>query len=67
MARRVSSTVSSAPVSAAVTARFWRVFSSERTALLRRRRFSFWRFRLIWLLMLATAAPSGETPSGEGG
>ena len=35
-----------------------RVFSSERTALLRTRRFSFWRLRLIWLLMLATECPA---------
>ena len=53
-ARRSTSTLSSAPVSAAVTADFERVRSSARTDLLRRRRFSFWRFRLIWLLMLAT-------------
>ena len=33
-----------------------RVFSSERVALLRWRRASFWRFRLIWDLMLATEA-----------
>ncbi len=36
------------------TAVLVRVRSSERTALLRRRRRSFWRLRLIWLLMLAT-------------
>ncbi len=50
MARRsVSSWVS---VSAAIAA-FARVLISERTARLRTRRFSFWRLRFIWLLMLA--------------
>src|SRR5688500_3793083 len=44
----------SSAVSAARTALFTRVFISDRTALLRRRRFSFWRLRLIWLLMFAT-------------
>ena len=51
-----ASPASSAPASmAAARRRFTRVFSSERTALLRRRRRSFWRFRLIWLLMFAMA------------
>ncbi len=54
MARRVSSSAFSAPSSAAVVAALVRVFSSERTALLRTRRFSFCLLRLIWLLMLAT-------------
>src|SRR3954469_24805935 len=54
-AARRASAESSAPVSAACTARLTRVLSSERTALLRRRRRSFWRLRLIWLLMFAIA------------
>ena len=57
-ARRSASALSSAPLSAAVTAVFERVRSSARTDLLRSRRFSFWRFRLIWLLMLATCRSS---------
>src|SRR5277367_5992067 len=57
-ARRSASALSSAPLSAAPTADFERVRSSARTDLLRRRRFSFWRFRLIWLLMLATGRSS---------
>src|SRR5580693_4278289 len=57
-ARRNASALSSAPLSAALTALFARVLSSARTDLLRRRRFSFWRFRLIWLLMLATGRSS---------
>src|SRR5947208_4860579 len=48
-----ASAESSAPVSAVWTARFTRVLISERAALLRRRRRSFWRLRLIWLLMFA--------------
>ena len=36
------------------------VRSSERTALLRRRRFSFCLLRLIWLLMFATESPCSE-------
>src|SRR3954470_18518666 len=48
-----ASAESSAPVSAACTARLTRVLNSERAALLRRRRRSFWRLRLIWLLMFA--------------
>src|SRR3954469_16065093 len=55
IARRSASGVFSAPVSADETATFTRVFSSERTALLRRRAFSFCRLRLIWLLMFATS------------
>jgi hypothetical protein len=39
----------------ACSAHFERVRISERTALLRRRRRSFWRFLFIWLRMLATA------------
>src|SRR6476619_1862003 len=54
-ARRTASGASSAPVSIAVAAVFTRVFSSERTPWLRRRRRSFERFRLIWLLMFAMA------------
>src|SRR5437588_12527540 len=46
---------SSAPVSAACTARLTRVLTSERAALLRRRRRSLCRLRLIWLLMFATS------------
>ena len=44
--------------------RLVRVRISERTALLRRRRFSFCRLRLIWLLMFATGRPgsSGTGP-----
>ncbi len=57
-ARRSASTLSSASLSAAVTADFARVRSSARTDLLRSRRFSFWRLRLIWLLMLATCRSS---------
>src|ERR1700733_34962 len=57
-ARRSSSTLSSAPSSAATMAVFERVRISARTDLLRNRRFSFWRFRLIWLLMLATCDDS---------
>src|SRR6202034_357559 len=53
-ARRNCSTLSSAPASAAATAFLVRVRSSARTDLLRSRRFSFWRFLLIWLLILAT-------------
>ena len=49
-----AATSASVPVSAAVRAALTRVRNSERTARLRMRRFSFWRFRLIWLLMLAT-------------
>src|SRR2546421_13105600 len=56
-AARRASAESSAPVSAACTARLTRVLISERAALLRRRRRSFWRLRLIWLLMLATEGP----------
>ena len=51
---RDRSPASAAPDSAAVYAAFTRVLSSERTVLFRTRRFSFWRLRLIWLLMLAT-------------
>ena len=43
-----------------------RVFSSERTALLRSGRFSFCRLRLIWLLMLATGVlPVGSNSNRE--
>ena len=52
---RTASGASSAPASIAVVAVLVRVFSSERTPWLRRRRFSFERFRLIWLLMFAMA------------
>src|SRR3954453_23766298 len=52
-AARSASTESSAPVSAARTARLTRVLTSERTALFFWRRRSFWRFLLIWLLMFA--------------
>src|SRR5579875_2176785 len=54
-AARSSSVLRSSPDSAAAMARLVRVRISERTDLLRRRRRSFWRFRLIWLRMLATA------------
>ena len=47
--------LSSSPYSASVTADLVRVRSSALTDLLRRRRRSFWRFRLIWLRMLAIA------------
>src|ERR1700733_3364322 len=57
-ARRSDSTLSSAPLSAAVTAVFVRVRSSARTDLLRRRSFSFWRFRLILLLVWAPCRSS---------
>src|ERR1700691_4126702 len=57
-ARRSCSTLSSVPLTADVTAFLVRVRSSARTDLLRRRRFSFWRFRLIWLAILATWASS---------
>ena len=53
-AARIASAASSAPASTAVTAVLVRVRISERTALLRSRRRSFWRLRLIWLRMLAT-------------
>src|SRR5580658_4587521 len=53
-ASRNISTLSSAPFSAAISAFLVRVRSSARTDLLRRRRFSFWRLRLIWLAILAT-------------
>ena len=49
----------SSPFSAAVSTFFVRVCSSLRTILLRWRAFSFWRLRLIWLLMLATWGTSG--------
>src|SRR5580692_7536807 len=65
-ARRSASTLSSAPLSAAVTAFLVRVRSSARTDLLRRRSFSFWRFRLIWLLMLATGRSSVLFERGRG-
>ena len=39
-----------------------RVFSSERTALLRSARFAFWRLRFIWLLMFATEIPLDVEP-----
>ena len=45
---------SAVSVPAALMADLTRVRSSDRTALLRSRRFSFWRLRLIWLAMLAT-------------
>ncbi len=60
MARRVSSSTFSSPCSAAAVTTLVRVFSSERTALLRRRRFSFCLLRLIWLLMLATKVPGSR-------
>src|SRR4051794_16910518 len=56
MAMRSASAALSAPASAAATAFLVRVRSSDRTVLLATRRFSFWRLRLIWLLMLATVA-----------
>src|SRR5271167_1691335 len=65
-ARRRTSALSSAPLSAAVTAFLVRVRSSARTDLLRRRRFSFWRFRFIWLLMLATCRSSVFSEGGGG-
>ena len=43
-----------------------RVFSSERTALLRTRRFSFCLLRLIWLLMFATGCPGISGAEGAG-
>src|SRR5580704_1977106 len=59
-ARRSTSALSSTPFSAALMAFLVRVRISARTDLLRSRRFSFWRFRLIWLLMLATCVdPQG--------
>ena len=42
------------------TAALTRVFSSDRTALLRSARFTFWRLRFFWLLMFATEIPSIE-------
>ena len=53
-ATRMASTLSSVPASMADTAVFVRVRISERTDLFFRRRRSFCRLRLIWLLMLAT-------------
>ena len=54
-----------------MTAVLTRVFSSERVARLRWRRFSFWRFRFFWLLMFATrvglpdfSREPGEVTSG---
>src|SRR5579862_4365452 len=64
-ARRASSSAFSAPSSAAVVAALVRVFSSERTALLRTRRASFCLLRLIWLLMLATRCPVGGLRSAR--
>ena len=57
-AARASSTASSAPASAAATAFLIRVFSSERTALLRSVRTMFCLLRLIWLLMFANWGPA---------
>src|SRR5207302_8604141 len=54
MAVRSASARLSDTSAAAFTAVFTRVLISDRAALLRTRRRSFWRFRLIWLLMLAT-------------
>jgi hypothetical protein len=51
---RMASAVSSVPASMALTAVLVRVRISERTDLFLSRRRSFWRLRLIWLLMLAT-------------
>src|SRR2546426_655368 len=45
---------------ALANADFVRVLSSDLTALLRTRRFSFCRLRLIWLLMLATVSPESS-------
>ena len=52
-AARTSSVAFSALSATALVAFFTRVFSSEETALLATRRFSFCLLRLIWLLMLA--------------
>src|ERR1700733_122530 len=65
-AKRTASSAVSAPASVALTADFTRVLISERTALLRRRSFSFCLLRLIWLLILATGVLAGR-PSGEPG
>src|SRR5579883_3521136 len=52
-ARRRAAGASSKPSARARRAFLIRVLISERADLLRRRRRSFWRFRLIWLRMLA--------------
>ena len=49
----------------AAMARLVRVLSSDRTALLRAWRLTVWRFRLIWLLMFATASPCRPGASGR--
>src|SRR5205823_7469952 len=56
---RSSSAAFSAPASAAVIAPLTRVLISERVALLRTRRRSFCRLRLIWLLMFAIPEERG--------
>src|SRR3954471_15241711 len=66
LARRVASALPSADSCAAVRAFFTRVFTSERTALLRTRRFSFWALRLIWLLMFATTTTCSKVWRGPG-
>src|SRR3954449_10334518 len=66
IARRVASALPSADSWAAVMAFFTRVFTSERTALLRTRRFSFWALRLIWLLMFATTTTCSKGFRGPG-
>src|SRR5439155_17111912 len=60
-ARAPSCAVSRSPPSAATRTFLAAVFSAVRTDLLGTRRRSFWRFRLIWDLMLATA---GQCTSG---
>src|SRR5205085_9546374 len=66
-ASRSAAAWSSAPESAACAARLTRVLTSERTALFRRRRRSFWRLRLIWLLMFAMSGPKATEPRRTSG
>src|SRR5215211_1466351 len=64
-AARTRSPASSASVSRPSDARLTRVLSSERATLLCMRRRSFWRFRLIWLLMFAMRVSRSVVPVGD--
>src|SRR5881275_2634826 len=65
--RSAALVASASPESAASRNLRISVFSSDLTALLRRRAFSFCLFRLIWDLMFATKEASGYVSRWNGG